>query len=585
VVRWTTIEEGLGTVQFYTGAVSASASLWLGGAQDNGTLLQSIFSPGTQFFEIFGGDGASVAIDPRNDNLLYVSYQNVNIHRSSDGGSSFTRATNGINDTTVFIMPFVIDTLAPDRLYAGGSRLWRTSNQGRNWTAASAALGTDFTERISAIGLSPVNPELILLGNQYAIFRSSNASSSGGSAQFARTSPRSGWVSSLTFDPVDANVAYATYSTFGGQHVWRSNDAGASWVAIDGSGNGALPDIPVHHLVVDPNNRQRLYIGTDIGVFVTLDGGNRWARENGGFANVIVERLAIASNPPSGLPELYAFTYGRGAWRVPLSDFDGVASYQIGADLSGTFFDPAQDGHGWFIEATDIGGVPGVVVTWYTYRDGEQVWLVGAAPVDGDSARVPLSITRGGDFPPGFVPANLTVEPWGEVLLRFSSQDQGSATWTTTQSGFVNGSMPLTRLTGIGAEGATAGDLSSCHSGTWYQPTQNGHGLQVQVIGAPGQQQLVAIWFAYLGGRQVWLLGAGPVIGDQATLPMTITAGGQFPPDFNPANVVRQPWGSLNFRVIDSQNARMDWQSSLSGFGNGGLDLVRLTTLLDHTCR
>lgn len=584
VVRWTTIEQGLGTVQFYTGAVSASATLWLGGAQDNGTLLQSFLSSGNQFFEIFGGDGASVAIDPRDDNVLYVSYQNVNIHRSINGGSTFVRATNGISDGTVFIMPFVIDVAAPDRLYAGGSRLWRTTNQGRNWSAASAVLGGDFTDRISAIGLSPVNPNLILLGNQRAIFRSNAATSANGSTTFAQTSPRSGWVSSLSFDPVDANVAYATYSTFGGQHVWRSSDAGASWSPIDGVGAGALPDIPVHHLVIDPNNRQRLYIGTDIGVFVTLDGGNSWARENGGFANVIVERLAIASNPPGGVPELYAFTYGRGAWRVPLSDLDGVASYRIGADISGTFFDPAQDGHGWFIEATDIGGVPGVVATWYTYLEGEQVWLVGAAPVAGDSARVPLSITRGGGFPPNFAPSSVVVEPWGEVVLLFGSRDQGTATWTSTRPEFGNGSMPLRRLTSIGSANPGTGNLSSCHSGTWYQPLQNGHGLQTQIIGPPGQQQLVAIWFTYLDGHQVWLLGAGPVTGDQATLPMTLTEGARFPPNFNPASVVRQPWGTLNFRIVDNQTARMQWQSSAAGFSNGELALQRLTTLLDHDC-
>ncbi len=582
VVRWTTIEEGLGSTQFYTGAVSASASLWLGGAQDNGTLLQSPFSSGNNFTEIFGGDGASVAIDPRNDSVLYVSYQNVNIHRSTDGGNTFTRATSGMDDDTVFIMPFEIDRTAPDRLYAGGSRLWRTTNQGRNWSAASQVLGFDFTDRISAIGLSPVNPNLLLLGNQHAIFRSSNATTISASSTLSSTSPRSGWVSSLTFDPVDANVAYATYSTFGGAHVWRSGDAGASWQAIDGGGAGALPDIPVHHLVIDPNNRQRLYIGTDIGVFVSLDGGGSWARENGGFANVIVERLAIAPNPPGGVAQLYAFTYGRGVWRAPLADFDGVPSYRIGADLSGAFYDPAQDGHGWFLETINIDGVPGVVATWYTYLNGEQVWLVGAGKVTGDSVRIPLSITRNGGFPPDFISGEVIVDAWGEVELRFSDKDHGSATWTTTHPGFVSGSMPLTRLTSIAT--GSDGNLSACYSGTWYQPTQAGHGLQVQLIGAPGSRQLVAIWFTYLNGRQVWLLGTGPVQGDQATLAMTITQGGQFPPNFNAASVVRENWGTLTFEGLGSQIARAQWQSTRPGFSNGGLDLVRLTTLLDKGC-
>ncbi|MCE7930964.1 MAG: hypothetical protein DYH17_06280 [Xanthomonadales bacterium PRO6] len=580
-LRWTTIENGLGSSQFYTGAVSATASRWLGGTQDNGTLLQDAGSPAGQFDHIFGGDGASVAIDPRNENTLYVSYQDVNIHRSIDGGP-FVRATNGINDVTVFIMPFVLDALAPDRLYAGGSRLWRTRDQGRNWVAASASLGSGFLDRISAIGLSPVDNNRILLGNQRAIFRSASANSTTGATAFAAISPRSGWVSSLSFDPADANIAYATYSTFGGAHVWRSDDAGASWRAIDGVGEGALPDVPVHHLVIDPGNRSRLYIGTDLGVFVSLDGGQHWARENGGFANVIVERLAIASSPPSGAPELYAFTYGRGVWRAPLTSFDAVSSYTIGPDLSGSFYDPAQDGHGWFIEATNIGGVPGVVATWYTYLAGEPVWMVGAAPVDGDSARVPLSITRGGGFPPAFDPTAVVIEPWGEVLLRFSSRDAGTATWTTSRPGFANGGMPLRRLTAIGAD--TGGGLRACHSGTWYQPEQNGHGLQAQVIGPPGQQQLVLIWFVYLQGRQVWLIGVAPIQGEHARVPMTITRGGQFPPAFQAAQVVREPWGTVDFRAVDGGRARIEWQSDRAGFGSGGLDLVRLSGLLGKPC-
>jgi len=226
----------------------------------------------------------------------------------------------------------------------------------------------------------------------------------------------------------------------------------------------------------------------------------------------------------------------------------------------------------------------GGVATWYTYLEGEQVWLVGAAPVAGDSARVPLSITRGGGFPPNFAPSSVVVEPWGEVVLLFGSRDQGTATWTSTRPEFGNGSMPLRRLTSIGSANPGTGNLSSCHSGTWYQPLQNGHGLQTQIIGPPGQQQLVAIWFTYLDGHQVWLLGAGPVTGDQATLPMTLTEGARFPPNFNPASVVRQPWGTLNFRIVDNQTARMQWQSSAAGFSNGELALQRLTTLLDHDC-
>jgi len=62
------------------------------------------------------------------------------------------------------------------------------------------------------------------------------------------------------------------------------------------------------------------------------------------------------------------------------------------------------------------------------------------------------------------------------------------------------------------------------------------------------------------------------------------TYGGNFPPDFNPANVVTQPWGTLGVRAIDGDHLRLDWNSTLPGFGSGSLDLTRLTGVAGHAC-
>jgi len=75
-----------------------------------------------------------------------------------------------------------------------------------------------------------------------------------------------------------------------------------------------------------------------------------------------------------------------------------AAVYAVGADLSGTFYDPAQNGHGFIVEHIVSNGTPLVLVTWFTYLDGQQHWLVGVGSVSGNSARVPLTITRGGDL-------------------------------------------------------------------------------------------------------------------------------------------------------------------------------------------
>lgn len=118
----------------------------------------------------------------------------------------------------------------------------------------------------------------------------------------------------MAVDPTNKDIAYATYSTFGGTHVYRTIDGGATWTGIDGAAPARIPDIPVHCIVVDPSNTARLYVGTDLGVFVSTDGGATWSVENTGFANVVTESLSL--NVANGVTSLYAFTHGRGAYKV-----------------------------------------------------------------------------------------------------------------------------------------------------------------------------------------------------------------------------------------------------------------------------
>jgi hypothetical protein len=121
----------------------------------------------------------------------------------------------------------------------------------------------------------------------------------------------------VAFDPANRNIAYATYSTFGGGHVYRTTNGGQSWTNIGGTGATGIPDIPAHCIVVNPANTSRLYVGTDLGVFASLDGGATWAVENTGFANTVVETLVI--NVANGITTMYAFTHGRGAYKVALN--------------------------------------------------------------------------------------------------------------------------------------------------------------------------------------------------------------------------------------------------------------------------
>ena len=158
--------------------------------------------------------------------------------------------------------------------------------------------------------------------------------------------PRVGWVSSLTFQSNNANIACATYLSVGSTHVGRSTDGGNSWLPRDGTGTGALPDVSVHSLVIGPNAPDWNYLGTDLEVSVSPDAGVTWAVENSGFANVIVERLALRSPAAVGAPpQLHAFSDGRKIWMIAL-DFAGTPDYRMGTEITGLWFDPMQDGQG-----------------------------------------------------------------------------------------------------------------------------------------------------------------------------------------------------------------------------------------------
>ncbi|MCK7595363.1 DUF1800 domain-containing protein [Pseudomarimonas salicorniae] len=260
-------------------------------------------------------------------------------------------------------------------------------------------------------------------------------------------------------------------------------------------------------------------------------------------------------------------------------------AYEIGPEISGTFFDPAQSGHGYILEYLETDSGPLLAVSWFAYSDGEPVWLVGAGPIDGDTASIPLSIGSGGDFPPRFVASQATLSDWGTLTLRFSGYKQGSASWNSPLAGFGSGSMPIVRLTSLSlAHDLPTGRVAACHSGSWFDASQPGHGLFVEIIGPPGQEQMVAIWYAYLNGAQRWMTAVGPINGSRAELTVSQPRGADFPPNFRSSDVVEQPWGSLVFEAVDGDSARLSWTSTLSGYGSGNLDLTRLSTPAGYEC-
>ncbi len=314
-VAWQTLNHNYGVTQFYYGLPLPDGQSYFGGTQDNGTLLGTDANGANGWREILGGDGGYVAVDSTNPQTLYAETTYLSLRKSTDGGKTFGRVTLGIDDAPSafqFITPFVMDPSDPQRLWIGGASLFRTTNSAAHWSKANAPLNGGL---VSALAVAPTNANYVAAGTSLGrVYLTDTGLTANGSTQWLNAAPRSGYVSSVTFDPVNPLTIYVTYSTFGGTHIWRSTDSGLSWSPLDGFGDASLPDIPVHQLVVDPGDPARLYVGTDLGVFVSTNGGASWAVENTGFANVVTESLALQIQ--DGVTRLYAFTHGRGAFRV-----------------------------------------------------------------------------------------------------------------------------------------------------------------------------------------------------------------------------------------------------------------------------
>jgi photosystem II stability/assembly factor-like uncharacterized protein len=324
-VRWTSLNHGYGVTQFYHGAVFPGGQTYLGGTQDLGTVLGGDAAGPEGWRQILGRDGGFVALDPAHPQTVYAESGFLSLVKSTDGGATFVPATAGISGGAFpYIVPFTLDSRDPQRLWLGGDALWRSDDGAAHWSRASFPIAANGADLASAIAVSPHDDQRVVAGtSQGTIARNDAALSASALTSWPAVRPREGFVSSLTFDPVDPDVVYATYSTFGGPHVWKSADGGSTWRSLDGSGAGALPDLPAHSLAIDPRHPRRLYLGTDLGLFVSLDGGSTWAVEPTGLPYVVTESLVFAPAAPGAPPSppvLFAFTHGRGAWRRTLPD-------------------------------------------------------------------------------------------------------------------------------------------------------------------------------------------------------------------------------------------------------------------------
>ena len=314
--------------QFYAGTIDyLNPERTYGGTQDNGT-LRTRTGRHNDWEEIFGGDGFYCLVDYTDAQFVYAEAQFGFLGRSTDGGNSFQLATSGINagERKNWSTPVVMDPHNPRVLYYGAQRLYRSSNRAESWTPISADLtnGPGPTSyvfgTITTIAVSPADANVLYVGTDDAnvwVTRDLGANWKKINAGLPRR-----WVTRVAADPEDANVAYVTFS--GHQedvflpHIFRTENQGDDW--IDLSSN--LPEAPINVVVIDPENTAVLYVGTDVGVFYTADGGASWQPLGNGLPYVPVYDLSL-HNPTR---TLRAATHGRSFYEFDLNALTGAGA-------------------------------------------------------------------------------------------------------------------------------------------------------------------------------------------------------------------------------------------------------------------
>jgi hypothetical protein len=313
---------GLRNVQFYSAQKHPSQYKFAAGAQDNGTFVSGV-DPGTSSdwgsFKI-GGDGFGVVWNQGNGNLVIGGSQNGNLAKSTNAGSSF-----GSMSTPWTQAPFVNvighSTNNNNRIvYSGSSKIYISNNFGDSWVSRTTARANYLSSRAQNV-ISNTNADYIWVadaigklssGTLLGVFRSTN-----GGTSFTETSTptelQSGawYVSGFAAHPTDLNTAYLLMGVPGKPHVMRTTNGGSSWSDLTNS-NG-FPDVTTYCLAVNPNNTSEIWVGTEIGLFISTDNGVSWSYSNNGLPAVVVREITFRGST------VVIATFGRGLFTAEIT--------------------------------------------------------------------------------------------------------------------------------------------------------------------------------------------------------------------------------------------------------------------------
>jgi photosystem II stability/assembly factor-like uncharacterized protein len=317
-----THNETLPITQFYTCEMDEQNPLRLyGGTQDNGVITTSSGNF-NDWFEIWGGDGFGVLVDPNDPSLVYAESQYGNINTG----------TNGIpfGDRFNWNTPFIFNPLNSNSLFIGSNKLYKSTNQGLSWNVISPDLTGNtgvgsfspiVYETITTIAVSAADTNVIYAGTDDGhVWTTVNNGINWNDISNGLPVRRVTRIAADPFDPLKAYVTLSGYRYHDNMsHIYSTDDGGQSWTDIGGN----LPDVPANDIVIDSINNA-LYIATDAGVFYSYTGSTNWQVLGTSLPLAPVTDLRIHYPTMT----LLAATYGRSMYKYDLSTLTAFEDLQ-----------------------------------------------------------------------------------------------------------------------------------------------------------------------------------------------------------------------------------------------------------------
>jgi cyanophycinase len=328
--------------QYYAVAADMRRPYWVyGGLQDNGswggpsaTRSAAGITP-ADWRRVAGADGFYAACDPTDSNIVYAEGQYGRVQRidlkAGRNGTKNVQPRPGRNEAAYrfnWSTPFFLSPHDPKTFYVGANFLFKSTDRGDKWEKISPDLtrggsGPGFGHTISTIAESPEKARILWAGTDDGRLHVTRD----GGKNWADVSknvpgvPEQRTISRIECSHFDEATAYLAIDRHRNDdlkpYLFKTTDFGATWTPVTAN----LPAAePIYVVRESSKNRDLLFVGTEVGLYASLDGGKSWDRVRGGLPAVPVHDLLIHPRDR----DLILATHGRGMFIIDVAALEEV---------------------------------------------------------------------------------------------------------------------------------------------------------------------------------------------------------------------------------------------------------------------